>query len=52
MSTRRAVGFCCDRNDHKVQLARLHNLGVLVDHRSTGGSRHTPTDDFTYCLDF
>ena len=41
-----------DRNDHQVQLGRLHNLGVPEDRRSTGGSRHTVSDETAYCFDF
>lgn len=41
-----------DRNDHLVQLGRLHNLGVLVDNRDRDGCRHSPSEDFLYCLDF
>lgn len=41
-----------DRNNHQVQLGRLHNLGVLEDRRSTGGSRHTVSDATAFCFDF
>ncbi len=41
-----------DRNDHRVQLAQLHNLGALNDRRPDKGSRNSLSDDTAYCLDF
>ncbi len=41
-----------DRNNHQIQLGRLHNLGVLEDRRSSGGRRHAISDDTAFCFDF